>query len=288
MDDYLNSFDESLLDEESSKLDQVAKFYRSNESQYSQCMTLDTSTESRRLFSYLEEPKIFREPDQYRISYYDKLRSTFKTIGYPKKRDYNSIVLFDWDDTLFCSSYLTKKKILLNRKGMEDLGPKFMEKIKKVELNVMKILKMSIEYGDTYIITNATKYWVEFSCSLIYPNVLGYLSKVTIISARDNYEKLYPNQPKKWKLQTFIDLAQKYDKNTVTNIICIGDSEGEAEAGMELGSLFREAYLKIIKFREDPKPEHIAKQLCLVETQFNSLHSAVRNISIHVEKNSKR
>lgn len=246
----------------------------------------DTSGDSKK-YSLNGELIFYRDSFGLRQSYMDKLKMKYKYVEYPFKRDYNSIILFDWDDTLFCSSYLTKKKILLNKKSMENLSPKFLEKIRVVELQVLKILKISIVHGDTYIITNATRMWVEFSCSLIYPKVLEVLSKITIISARDNYEKFYPNQPKRWKLQAFKDLTKRYNRNLVANIICIGDSEGEAEAGVEMSSLFRESYLKIIKFREDPKPEHLSKQLTLVESQFFKLHSAVRNISIHVENRKK-
>ncbi len=275
----------SLVSEESSDLNKrLSLYYRESLSLRDKSITSETSLDSNRLYFNLGH--FYRDADKCRILYYDKLIMKFQLLGSKTKRDYNSIIFFDWDDTLFCSSYLTKKK-LLNRQSMENLGPRFIEKLKKVEKTVVNIIKLSITHGDTYIITNATKYWVEYSCSLIYPNVLDLLSKVCVISARDNYEKKYPNDPKKWKLQTFIDLANTYDKNVVTNIISIGDSECEAEAGLELGNIFRESYIKIIKFKEDPKPDQLIKELSLVENEFNNLHSAVRNISIHVEKKAK-
>lgn len=284
--DELSKIKEPLINLEFSNLENSNQNSKNSSNIQSLSYGSDTSGDSKKN-SYNTEPIFFRDADALRHSYYDKIKMKFRCIENPFKRDYNSIILFDWDDTLFCSSYLTKKKVLLNKKSMEDLGPKFKEKILKVEAQVLNILKISISFGDTFIITNATRLWVEFSCSLIYPSVLEVLSKVNIISARDNYERIFPNQPKKWKLQTFKDLTKGYNRNIVTNIICIGDSEGEAEAGVEMSNLFRESYLKIIKFREDPKPEHISKQLSLVESQFFTLHAAVRNISIHVENRKK-
>lgn len=293
MENSSNQLREPFLNLELSNVEQENKPNSGRNTFQNFSLNSDTSGDSKKLSFNFSTPyndfniNFYRDSESLRKSYFDVLKMKFKFIDYKLKRDYNSLILFDWDDTLFCASYLTKKKILLNNKNIDDLGEKFKDKINNVQQKVINILKLSIEHGDTYIITNATKCWVEFSCSLIYPRVVDYLSKINIISARDNYEHIFPNEPKKWKLQTFLDLTRRYDNNRVANIICIGDSEEEAEAAMEMGTLFREAYLKIIKFREDPKPEHIAKQLSLVEGQFKVLHSSVRNISIHVEKNKK-
>jgi hypothetical protein len=50
------------------------------------------------------------------------------------------------------------------------------------------MLEVSVQFGKTYIITNAAEGWVEFSCRKFMPAVLPILSKVIIISARAKYE----------------------------------------------------------------------------------------------------
>lgn len=64
---------------------------------------------------------------------------------------------------------------------------------------------MSIQYGDTYIITNANQNWV--------------------------------------------DLGKLYEENKVTNLICLGDSEIEIEAGNKLSAMFVETFLKTVKIK---------------------------------------
>ena len=60
------------------------------------------------------------------------------------------------------------------------------------------------------------------------------------------------------------------------------------EAGRVLASQFTQAFIKTVKFRERPKPDELNKQLNLVITQFNSIYSAVKNLTVRVEKKKKK
>ena len=73
----------------------------------------------------------------------------------------------------------------------------------------------------------------------------------------------------------------------MTNIICIGDSLFEMEAGRILASRFKEAFIKTVKFREAPKLEELLKQLKLVCAQFSSIYSSIKNLNIRVERKKK-
>ena len=67
-----------------------------------------------------------------------------------RKFKFNNIFIFDWDDTLLCTTvlspcgYFDDNMIIL---------PSKMEKIEKLEILVKKLLTKTIEKGDTYIIT---------------------------------------------------------------------------------------------------------------------------------------
>ena len=145
----------------------------------------------------------------------------------------------------------------------------------------------AVEKGNVYIITNAGNGWVEYSAKRFYPSIIGVLSKLKIISARGEYEKLYPGNSRQWKIQAFLNLLKYVDVKLVTNIICIGDSLFEMEAGRILASKFTEAFIKTIKFREAPKLDELMKQLKLVCAQFGSIYSSVKNLTIRVEKKKK-
>ena len=146
---------------------------------------------------------------------------------------------------------------------------------------------MSIDKGEVYIITNACLEWVEYSAEKFYPRIFKILPKIKVISARGHWESEYPGDSRRWKIQTFLSLKKELNTKLVTNIICLGDSLLEMEAGRILANSFSEAFVKTIKFKEEPKLEELNKQLLLVTNQFNSICSEVKNLIIRVEKKKK-
>ena len=231
------------------------------------------------------ELNYYKKEMALRNSYYQKLVSTKFYLPMNKPKSHNSLIIFDWDDTLLPTTFLTQGGGIFNENLI--LSENDNRKIEKLEKSVLNLLNMAITKGDVYIITNAGYGWVEYSAKKFYPNVFEILQKITIISARGEFEKDYPGDSRKWKLQTFLSLQKRLNTKLVTNIICLGDSLFEIEAGRVLGTQFSEAFVKTIKFKEGPKPEELNKQLMLVANQFHSIYIAVKNLTIRVEKKKK-
>ena len=231
------------------------------------------------------ELSFVKNGEDLRRSYIAKL--IYNKIWPPgtKEKDHNTMIIFDWDDTLLCTSFLTPNGIF--NEDLE-LNDKEKEKLAKLEFSALRILRDAIERGDTYIITNAAPGWVEYSAERFYPSVRKIINKVKIISARGDYESIYPGDSRMWKIQAFLNMQKNFENNLVTNIICLGDSFIEMEAGHVLASKFTQAFIKTVKFRESPKPEELNKQLALVAEQFPAIFSAVKNLTIRVEKKVKR
>lgn len=59
------------------------------------------------------------------------------------------------------------------------------------------------QHGQVIIITNSDDGWVHYSCKRYIPNLLPYLEKVRIVSARTEYEDFYPDAPLCWKAAAF-------------------------------------------------------------------------------------
>ena len=230
------------------------------------------------------ELNIFRDSEAVRESYISKLISMKIWNPGMKPKYHNSLIIFDWDDTLLPTSFLTPKGTF-----SEDiqLSSSDCKKMQQIANYVYDILKESIEKGDVYIITNAGINWVQFSANLFYPNISELLKKIKIISARGEYEKSFPGNLRQWKIQAFLNLLKNVDNKLVTNIICIGDSLFEMEAGRILASNFKEAFIKTIKFREAPKLDELLKQLKLVEQQFGAIYSSIKNLTIRIERKKK-
>ena len=248
---------------------------------------LSTNSNSLCSFPYNEnydidyELEFYKNENDIRKSYLAKLIS--KNVWNPNNKDkkYNNIIIFDWDDTLLPTSFLSPGGIFSpNIKLTKDDTLKLIE----LEKIVHKILTNAIQKGDVFIITNAGKGWVEFSASRFYPNIVDILPKINIISARAEYENAFPGESNKWKIQAFLGLQRIFNVKLVSNIICFGDSLLEMQAGKILGSKFSEAFVKTIKFKEIPKIEELLKQLSVVSQQFNYIYSSVKNMTIKIER----
>ena len=203
-------------------------------------------------------------------------------------KTHNTIVIFDWDDTLLCTSYLSPNGVFIdNEDNNEYITPKTREKIKELDNSVYEVLLKAIKFGETYIVTNSEPGWVQYSSHKFYPKTHALLESIKIISARGEYEKKYPGDNKKWKIQTFLDLIKTVDTNLITNILCLGDSYIELEAGHVLASQFPQAFIKTVKFKEAPKPNELNKQLQTVRDQFDKIYNSARNLTIRVERKRK-
>jgi len=250
------------------------KFNASNE--------FDSFSNSKQIIEF--ELNYVKSGEELRRSYLAKL--IYKNIWQPtkKQKDHNSLIIFDWDDTLLPTSFLTPNGIFSEHLCL-DKNEK--EKLHTLDNLAFKILTQAIQKADTYIITNAEPGWVEYSAGRFYPKVHSLLNKIKLVSARGEFEKKLPNDSRQWKIQTFLKMVNDFDTNLITNFICLGDSIIEMEAAHVFASKFSQSYIKTIKFKESPTLEELIKQLMLVTDQFLMIFSAIKNLTIRVERKSK-
>jgi len=78
--------------------------------------------------------------------------------------------------------------------------------------------------------------------------------------------------------------TKNYNTELLTNIVCLGDSTIELEAGLLLASKFSHACIKTVKFKEIPKLDELCKELLLVLDEFNTIFKSVKNLTIKVER----
>ena len=216
-----------------------------------------------------------------RNSYYTKLILS-GILTFEKESKVTNIIIFDWDDTLFCTSYVAPGGIL-NVEGMKPADKSNMENLDQL---VSTLLTKSMKKGQVFIITNAAYGWVEFSSKKLYPITHNVLKKIKIISARGECEKKYPGDYRQWKSLAFIETIKKYKINLLktANILSFGDSIIELEASLKLKDIFADGYIKTIKFKENPQPMELIKELKIIISQFDTILSNMRNLSIKVAK----
>ena len=194
-----------------------------------------------------------------------------------KHKTFNSIIIFDWDDTLFPTSCFTPNHVLED-KPITDHDKKILHEL---ENTVCKLVLLATSKADTYIITNANKSWIYYSAKKFYTDKAErILEKVKIISARGDYEKLYPGDTSKWKIEAFLETSKDLNKKLLTNIISIGDSLLEITSANKLGETFNNAYVKTLKLKDSPKTEEIISQLNLIIKQFDIIYCTQKNLNI--------
>lgn len=114
------------------------------------------------------------------------------------------VIIFDWDDTLLPSTFLTHQQGL-RCSDTFPLPEDILDSLQKLENMVICTLSEASRRGKVVIVTNAEDGWIEFSAQRFMPNLLPFLfqNAIRVISARSSFEDEFPDAPVEWKLQAF-------------------------------------------------------------------------------------
>lgn len=151
-----------------------------------------------------------------------------------KLKRYETVIIFDWDDTLLCTSFINPTGTFNPNQKIQQ---QTLQQIKILEYSARKILELSVANGKTYIITNAGEGWVQYSAEKFMPSLVPLLKKINIISARAKYEHLTSDYTK-WKLHAFLEAQKDLEKAEIKNIIALGDNQLEIDAAHHLAQMF--------------------------------------------------
>lgn len=219
-----------------------------------------------------------KSQDDFRVNFLKKL--SYSKVWVPQAQrppTHQTVIIFDWDDTMLCTSFLTLKQDQV-------LSETVTNHLREIEKAARRLLEMALRLGHTFIITNAMNGWVEYSAAKWVPDLLPVLQKVRVISARTKFEQQYPGEVSQWKVQAFLEVQRQLDLPIITNLISLGDSNFEMDAVHVMGKEFAQALVKTIKFREHPSPEELLKQLELVAQKFERIVENARNLKIGLER----
>ena len=121
----------------------------------------------------------------------NKLISKGIWIPNNEEKKYNSIIIFDWDDTLLPTTFLESKGIF---ESVIEFTKFEKQKLTEIEDIILQLLTLAVDKGDVYIITNADKGWVEYSSRIFYPSLSYILKKIKIISAKSKFQEKFPDR----------------------------------------------------------------------------------------------
>ena len=182
----------------------------------------------------------------------------------------NTLIILDWDDTLFPTTWIMKKNVNLNDAKIRQ---KIINSSLLTELdNILYLfLKKLQEYGKIIIVTNALPIWVKISSSIL-PKTAKLLKDIKIVSARKNYKQI-SNNIMDWKKLAFKnEVSREMTKNNINNIISVGDAEYEYYALIDLYKTSKNTkILKSIKLMDDPSHEIILDQLKVLSNSIRDI-----------------
>jgi len=189
---------------------------------------------------------------------------------------YKTLIILDWDDTLFPTSWLLKNNINLANNNITFFS--------KLDDLLVKLFKKIVKYGQVAIVTNASTKWVQTSSNIL-PNTQKIMNhKILLISAREGYQEVYPDQMDLWKKLIFKDLVDKhFSGHILQNIISIGDADYEFYALTDLfdnNSVTNKRVLKTVRLMKDPSFENLLDQIAVLSESVEKLLFANKHMDL--------
>ena len=179
----------------------------------------------------------------------------------------NNLLIIDWDDTIFPTTWLLQNNINIQN---EEVCEKYKLILSELDIILFRFLNNIINKTKIVIVTNASFDWIKKTGRLL-PNSFKLIKRnIEIISARDLYKKKYPDDAFMWKKIVFEKLLKIYfnKKLNIQNIISIGDADYEYKALINLNNydqlIPNKRILKAIKFKKTPEYKTILEQIELL------------------------
>mmetsp|Transcript_38871 Transcript_38871/g.88401 ORF Transcript_38871/g.88401 Transcript_38871/m.88401 type:complete len:269 (-) Transcript_38871:79-885(-) len=198
----------------------------------------------------------------------------------------DTVLIFDWDDTFFPSSWVKEKVTYPN--GMPMLADWQQDELVELSRLVEETLCLAKQLGTVLLVTNAERGWIELSCQTFMPKLLPALQdKVTVMSARSLYESPSNVSPFEWKLRAFENeleriFAADAKSNRRKNVVSLGDSSHEREALMHATANLPNCRTKSLKFVDRPDVAQLCRQHAFLVRCFSRIVHHDGNLDLFV------
>jgi len=176
-----------------------------------------------------------------------------------------TVLIFDWDDTVHPSSWVQEQGLRLDLESMPTALQ--WEQLDELARLASSTLSLAKQFGTVVLVTNAERGWIEMSCAKFLPSLAPMLESVKLLSARSEYERLHLTSPFEWKLRAFdaeIGRVLGPDPQRRRNVLSFGDSSHEREAVIHATVNMPNCRTKALKFLDRPGVQQLHRQHQLV------------------------
>jgi|LauGreDrversion4_2_1035121.scaffolds.fasta_scaffold16325_3 hypothetical protein len=201
-----------------------------------------------------------------------------------------TLLIFDYDDTLFPTSFLAQKGYKLDG---PDASPEIQAILDEYSTVVEETLIDARQHGRVVIVTNAESGWVTLTAQKFMPRLGSILSSFPSISARSTYEPLGISNPFEWKLKAFERVIYEHHHALSSpdaaigrmNVLSFGDSIHERDAAHQVCASLSSSplFCKSIKFIERPDIAQLTKQHVLIRDNLSKVVAHEGTLDLCIE-----
>lgn len=178
----------------------------------------------------------------------------------------DTILIFDWDDTILPSTWIQQQGLRLDDQSWPNREQR--RQLRVLARRGAQTLRAAKALGGVVLVTNAERGWIELSCRKFLPTLWPSLESLKILSARSVYEKPGVTSPSEWKTLAFAQEIKRYYKDLPIdrrkNIMSFGDSAHERRALFQVVKHISNCCTKSFKLEAAPNVQQLQKQLELI------------------------
>lgn len=194
----------------------------------------------------------------------------------------DTILIFDWDDTVLPSTWIQEQGLRLDDESV--LTDDQQAQLSTMAEYAIQTLTVAKRHGKVVLVTNAERGWIELSCQKFMPALFPTLQDVHILSARSTYEQQGVTSPFEWKYLAFESeihsFYELFTKDQRKNVISFGDSAHEREALIRVTERMAGCRTKSLKFVERPEVEQLLKEHELISGCFKYIVNHDGNLDL--------
>jgi len=190
-----------------------------------------------------------------------------------------TIFIFDWDDTLMCTSFISF--LVKNSCGLSNDEQKLAKNLGKEVSNLFKICS---KFGKIVIMTNSSNRWVKETSVNYLKLEEKEFKNIKIISTRDKY---FGSEIKKdkWKELATNEILYKFE-NKIKNIIFASDSKSDINLYKIIAEKYKNLNVTTIKFKSKPTSLEIIREIKFVYSNINEIIGAGKNFYLIKEEHN--
>lgn len=203
----------------------------------------------------------------------------------PRPVSGNALFVFDWDDTLFPTSWLQQGGSVLQ--GGASGARRQKEQFRKVARSACALIEAAKRIGEVAVITNAEAGWIEHCCIHFVPELAPVLKGVHLTSARATFlGSVEAADPSEWKCQAFDREIQAFCAGRAgtggLQVFSIGDSLYEQKALFTVARAMPAFTPKSVKLMENPTVPQLVEEHELLASSLEDLFEQEGEFDIEV------